>query len=94
MVLGVSPDSVKSHQRFKARYSLPFTLLADTDHAVGEAYHVWKQKSMFGKKYMGNERTTYLIDPDGRLARVFEKVDPSGHGDAVAKALESAKRAA
>jgi peroxiredoxin Q/BCP len=88
-VLGTSPDSVKSHQKFKKRYDLPFTLLADTEHAVAEAYGVWKEKSMFGKKYMGIERTTFLIDPKGRVAHVFEKVTPTGHAQEVERELRA-----
>jgi peroxiredoxin Q/BCP len=87
VVLGVSPDSVKSHVRFKRKYALPFTLLADTEHAVADAYGVWKEKSMFGRRYMGVERTTFVIDRDGRVARVFEKVNPAGHAAEVAEAL-------
>ena len=87
VVLGISPDSVKSHVKFKKKYQLPYTLLADTEHAVAEAYEVWKEKSMFGRKYMGVERTTFLVDGDGRIARVFEKVDPSGHAADVAEAI-------
>ena len=89
MILGVSGDSVKKHQSFKRKYKLPFTLLADTDHAICKAYGVWAQKSMFGKKYMGINRTTFVIDKDGRVARVFEKVSPLGHAKEVAEALES-----
>ena len=84
VVLGVSPDPVKSHVKFKAKYALPFTLLADTEHAVAEAYGVWKEKSMYGRKYMGVERTTFVIDREGRVAHVFEKVKPAGHAEAVA----------
>ena len=87
VVLGVSPDSAASHVRFKAKYDLPFTLLADTDHAVAEAYGVWKEKSMYGRKYMGVDRTTFVIDRGGRVARVFEKVKPAGHAEAVAAAV-------
>jgi peroxiredoxin Q/BCP len=87
VILGVSPDDVKSHVRFKAKYDLPFTLLADTEHAVAEAYDVWKEKSMYGRKYMGVERTTFLIDRDGNIAKVFEKVKPAGHAAEVAQAL-------
>jgi peroxiredoxin Q/BCP len=79
VVLGVSPDDVKSHVKFKQKYDLPFTLLADTDHAVAERYGVWKEKSMYGRKYMGVERTTFVIDEEGRIARVFAKVKPAGH---------------
>ncbi len=86
-VLGVSPDSVASHVKFKAKYALPFTLLADPDHAVAEAYGVWQEKSMYGRRYMGVARTTFVIDRDGRIARVFERVKPAGHAAAVAAAV-------
>jgi peroxiredoxin Q/BCP len=88
VVLGVSGDTVKKHASFKEKYKLPFTLLADTDHAIAKAYGVWKQKSMFGKKYMGIDRATFIIDKNGRIAKVFEKVSPLGHADEVAKAIE------
>ena len=87
VILGVSPDSVASHVKFKKKYALPFTLLADTDHAIADAYGVWKQKSMYGRKYMGVERTTFVIGTDGRVARVFEKVKPAGHAAEVAEAI-------
>ena len=87
VILGVSPDDVKSHVKFKAKYDLPFTLLADTGHTVAEAYGVWKEKSMYGRKYMGVERTTFLIDRAGNVAKVFEKVKPAGHADEVAREL-------
>jgi peroxiredoxin Q/BCP len=86
-VLGVSPDPVRSHAKFKAKYALPFTLLADTEHAVAEAYGVWVQKSMYGRTYMGVERTTFVLDAAGRVARVFARVKPAGHAEAVAAAL-------
>jgi peroxiredoxin Q/BCP len=79
VVLGVSPDDVRSHDRFAAKYGLPFTLLADTDHAVAEKYGVWKEKNLYGKKYMGIERSTFLIDPDGRIARVWRNVKAEPH---------------
>ena len=78
-VLGVSPDSAKSHQGFKSKYDLPFPLLADEDKKICEAYGVWKEKSMYGRKYMGLERSTFLIGPDGRIQEVFRKVKVSGH---------------
>ncbi len=87
VILGVSPDSVKSHVKFKAKFDLPFTLLADTDHVACEKYGVWKEKSMYGRKYMGVERTTFVIDAKGKLRWVFEKVKPAGHADEVAAAL-------
>lgn len=87
MVLGVSPDDVASHEKFKRKHQLPFTLLADTEHAVAEAYGVWQQKSFLGKKYWGNARTTFVIDRAGRVARVFEQVKPAGHAAEVAAAV-------
>ncbi|HLQ23506.1 MAG TPA: thioredoxin-dependent thiol peroxidase [Gemmatimonadales bacterium] len=87
IVLGVSPDAVTSHQKFKQKYQLPFALLADPDHLVAEAYGAWGEKSMYGKKYKGILRTTFLIDGEGRIARVFEKVKPEGHAAEVLAAL-------
>ena len=87
VILGISPDSVKSHQKFKAKYQLPFTLLADEEKVALQAYDLWKEKSMYGRKYMGVERTTVVIDPEGRIARVFEKVKPAGHAALVMAAL-------
>jgi peroxiredoxin Q/BCP len=89
VVLGVSPDDVASHQKFVGKYQLPFELLADTDHAVAEKYGVWKEKSMYGKKYMGIERTTFLIDASGKLARIFPKVKVDAHSDEVLEALKT-----
>jgi thioredoxin-dependent peroxiredoxin len=86
-VIGVSPDSPKSHQKFKDKYELPFTLIADVDHAIAVKYGAWGQKSMFGRKYMGILRTTFVIDASGKVAKVFEKVQPMGHGEEVAKFL-------
>jgi len=83
VVLGISPDSVESHRKFRDKYGLPFRLLADTDHEVAEAYGVWKEKSMFGKKYWGNERTSFLIGEDGRILRVLERVKPKLHAEQV-----------
>jgi peroxiredoxin Q/BCP len=87
VVLGVSPDPVSSHQKFKRKYQLPFPLLADTDHTVATAYGAWGQKSMYGRKYQGILRTTFLIDREGRIAKVFEKVRPAGHAAEVLAAL-------
>ena len=78
---------MESHRKFRAKYELPYRLLADEDHAVCEAYGVWQEKSFMGKTFMGVVRTTYLIDRDGRVARVLEKVQPEGHGEEVAAAL-------
>jgi peroxiredoxin Q/BCP len=90
VILGISPDSVTSHQKFKAKYQLPFTLLADEEKVALQAYDVWKEKSMYGRKYMGVERTTVVIDPEGRIARVFEKVKPAGHAEQVMAAIPAA----
>ena len=87
VVLGVSPDPVASHQKFKQKYQLPFPLLADIDHRVAGAYGAWGEKSMYGRKYQGILRTTFLIDPEGRVSRVFEKVQPAGHASEVLAAL-------
>ncbi len=88
VVLGVSPDDEASHVRFKEKYELPFTLLADTDHAVAEAYDVWKERKNYGKTYMGIERSTFVIDRDGMLARAFRRVKPDEHAELVLGALE------
>jgi peroxiredoxin Q/BCP len=87
VVLGVSPDDAASHQKFKKKFQLPYTLLADTEHAVAEQYGVWKEKSMFGLKFWGNERSTFVIDRNGRVAKVFRRVKPDGHADQVADAV-------
>lgn len=86
-VLGVSPDSVRKHANFRAKHGLNFPLLADVDKAVASAYGVWQEKTFWGRKYMGNARTTFLIDADGRVARVFEKVNPLTHAAEVAEAV-------
>ena len=78
-IIGVSPDSEKSHRNFCAKHDLNFTLLADTDHSVAEAYGVWGEKSMYGRKYMGIQRTTFVIDADGRIEKIFDKVDTKNH---------------
>lgn len=87
VILGISPDPVKSHQKFKAKYELPYTLLADTEKVALQAYDVWKEKSMYGRKYMGVERTTFVIDPAGQIVKVFEKVKPAGHAAEVEAVL-------
>lgn len=87
VVLGISPDSVKSHQKFKAKYELPFTLVADEEKVALQAYDIWKEKSMYGRKYMGVERTTFVIDPQGQISKVFEKVKPAGHAEEVMAAI-------
>lgn len=87
VVLGVSPDSIASHQKWKKKLPLPFPLLADEDHAVAEAYGAWGEKSMYGRKYMGILRTTFVIDEAGKVVTVFEKVKPKGHAAEVLEAL-------
>ena len=78
-ILGISPDSVKSHQEFREKYKLPFSLLADEDHKVAEAYGVWDKKRFMGKEYLGVLRTTFIVDEKGRIAHVFEDVKPADH---------------
>jgi thioredoxin-dependent peroxiredoxin len=89
VVLGVSPDNERSHVKFKDKYELPFTLLADTEHSVAEQYGVWGQKSFAGKKYMGVNRSTFVIDADGNVKRVMHDVKPANHADDVLEALGS-----
>jgi peroxiredoxin Q/BCP len=79
VVLGVSPDNAKSHAKFAGKFSLPFTLLADEERKIAEAYGVWVEKSMYGKKYMGVERSTFVIDGGGKLKAVYRKVKPAEH---------------
>jgi len=86
-VLGVSPDSEASHKKFTAKYKLPFTLLADTDRAIAEAYGVWGEKKFMGRTYMGVYRTTFLIDEKGKIKKVFEKVKPEEHAGEVLDAF-------
>jgi thioredoxin-dependent peroxiredoxin len=86
-VIGVSPDEVAALQKFAGKYDLDFTLLADSDHAVAEAYGAWGEKSMYGKKYLGVIRSTVIVGPDGKVARVFPKVQPKKHDDLILKAL-------
>jgi len=93
VVLGVSPDSVASHQRFARKHSLPFRLLADTDHRIAEAYQVWVKKTLYGRTGYGIERTTYIIAPDGRIAAVFAKVRPDGHAQQVSTRLHELRAA-
>ena len=87
VILGVSPDSVKSHYKFVRKYSLPFTLLADEDKKIVEAYGVWGQKTFWGRKYMGTHRVTFLIGPDGRIKKIWPDVKPEEHVKEVLAAL-------
>jgi thioredoxin-dependent peroxiredoxin len=86
-IVGISPDKAAAHEKFAAKYSLPFTLVPDPEHSIAEAYGVWKEKSMYGRKYMGIERTTFVIDEKGKIAKIFNKVRPEGHAAAVLEAL-------
>jgi thioredoxin-dependent peroxiredoxin len=88
VVLGISPDTVKKVKKFHEKYDLDFALLADEGHAVADEYGVWVEKSMYGKKYFGNERTTFIIDSDGKIAEVLRKVKPAEHDALVLKALQ------
>jgi peroxiredoxin Q/BCP len=88
-VLGVSPDSVKRQAKFKDKENLPFTLLADENHQVADQYGVWVEKSMYGKKYWGVDRSTFLIDPQGTIQHIFRKVKPKTHSEQVLAALGS-----
>ena len=88
MVLGASPDTPAKQKKFKESQELPFTLLADADHKVAESFDVWKQKSFMGRKFMGVDRTTFLIDPGGKVAHIFKKVKPVGHAAEVSTKLE------
>jgi|SRR5579883_673129 len=87
VVVGVSTDSVESHKKFKSKFDLNFPLVADTEKKIVEAYGVWKEKSMYGKKYMGIERTTFVIDEEGKIANIFPKVKVDQHYDEVLEAL-------
>jgi len=89
VVLGVSPDPLSSHEKFRDKYDLNFPLLSDEDHAVSEAYGVWKEKSMYGKKYWGVERSTFILDEDGVIQEAWRRVRPKGHAEKVQEALEA-----
>ena len=93
-VIGISPDSVKSHQKFKKKFNLPFTLVSDGDHAIADRYGVWGEKQMFGRKYMGVLRTTFVIGPDGRIEKIFRSVKAEGHADEVAHVVAESARPA
>jgi peroxiredoxin Q/BCP len=86
-IVGISPDKPAAQAKFAEKYSLPYAFVADPDHAIAEAYGVWKEKSMYGRKYMGIERTTFVIDEKGKIAQIFPKVKPAGHAAEVLEAL-------
>jgi len=90
VILGVSPDTPQAQKKFQEKYSLPFSLLADTDKKVADAYGVLQEKNMYGKKVMGIARTTFVIGPDGKIQHIFTKVKPEGHGEGVLAYLKEA----
>jgi peroxiredoxin Q/BCP len=89
-IVGVSPDKTEAQQKFVTKYGLPYTLVPDTDHAIAEAYGVWKEKSMYGRTYMGIERSTFVVDAKGKIAKIFPKVKVTNHVEAVLESLASA----
>ena len=89
VIVGVSPDKSAAQSKFKDKFDLPFTLLADIGHKVAEAYGAWVEKSMYGRKYMGIERSTFLIGKDGKIKKIFRKVKPDGHAEQVYQALQA-----
>lgn len=93
VVLGVSKDSVESHKKFKAKYSLPFELISDSEGKLCEKFGVWKEKSLYGRKFMGIERSTFIIGPDGKILRAYQPVKVKGHVAAVAQDLIELKKA-
>jgi thioredoxin-dependent peroxiredoxin len=86
-IVGVSPDDAEAQQKFAAKYGFEFTFVPDIDHSIAEAYGVWKEKNMYGRKYMGVERTTFLIGTDGKIEKIFPKVKPEGHAAQVLEAV-------
>ncbi len=91
VVIGISKDSIESHKKFKEKFELPFTLLSDEEHTVLEKYGVWKEKNMYGKKVMGIERTTFIIDEEGKIIKIFPKVKVEGHVKEILTFLENYK---
>ncbi|HEY4364279.1 MAG TPA: thioredoxin-dependent thiol peroxidase [Bryobacteraceae bacterium] len=89
-IVGISPDKPEAQEKFAAKYDLPYTFVSDPDHAIAEAFGVWKEKKNYGKTYMGIERTTFLIDPQGKVAKIFPKVKVDGHVDKVLASLAEA----
>ena len=89
MVIGVSPDSLESHRKFKKKHGLPYRLLSDDGHRLADAFGIWKEKSMYGHKYMGVERTTVIIDRNGQVARIFPRVKIPGHVQEVERAVRA-----
>ncbi len=90
MIVGVSPDQPAAQAKFKDKFDLPFTLVSDADHRIAEAYGAWVEKSMYGRKCMGMERSTFLVGKDGKIKKIFRKVKPEGHAEEVYQALRPA----
>ena len=88
-VLGISPDSVKSHRKFREKYGLPYNLLVDEEHRLADKFGIWQEKTLYGVKYMGVVRTTVIVDGEGRVRKIFPKVQVDGHVEEVAKAVAS-----
>ncbi len=88
-IVGISPDKTEAQQKFAAKYGFGYRFVPDADHAIAEAYGVWKEKSMYGRNYMGIERTTFVIGTDGKIAKIFPKVKPEGHAAQVLEAIAS-----
>ncbi len=86
-IVGISPDQPEAQEKFAAKYSLPYAFVADADHSIAEAYGVWVEKSMYGRKYMGIERSTFVIGKDGKIEKIFSKVKPDGHAAQVLESL-------
>ena len=87
VIVGLSPDKPEAQEKFATKYGLPYAFVADPTHEIAEAYGVWKEKSMYGKKYMGIERSTFVVGADGKIAKIFAKVKPEGHAEQVLAAL-------
>jgi peroxiredoxin Q/BCP len=92
VIVGASPDPVDALKKFRTKFDLPFTLLSDAEHTLAETFGIWKRKKMFGHAFWGVERTTFVIDPEGRVRRVFERVNPVGHAVDVADEVEELVR--
>ncbi len=88
-IVGISPDKSEAQEKFAAKYGLPYTLVPDPDHAIAEAYGVWKEKKNYGRTYMGIERTTIVVDPEGKVAKIFPRVKVDGHADKVLESLKA-----
>ncbi|HEX5431395.1 MAG TPA: thioredoxin-dependent thiol peroxidase [Bryobacteraceae bacterium] len=88
-IVGISPDKAEAQAKFATKYGLPYTFVPDPDHSIAEAYGVWKEKSMYGRTYMGIERTTFVVDRQGKIAKIFPKVKVNGHAEAVLESIQA-----